>query len=179
MPKHIHVTSHLAIEELEHRYRQAHDPVERTHYQIIWLLAQGKLTRDVMAATGYSRIWIQALARRYNREGPAGLGDRRHHNPGQPLALDAAGQADLRAALANPTSDGGLWTGPAVARWLRQRLDRPVSRQQGWVWLRRLGQTPQVPRPSHADADLEAQVEFPKDCASGSPSSNAPTPART
>jgi len=33
LPKHMHVTSHLSIEELERRYRRAHDPVERTHYQ--------------------------------------------------------------------------------------------------------------------------------------------------
>lgn len=40
MPKHIHVTPHLAIADLERHYRQADDPVERTHWQIIWPLAR-------------------------------------------------------------------------------------------------------------------------------------------
>jgi transposase len=178
MPKHIRVTLHLTVEELERRYRQAHDPVERTHWQIIWLLAQGWLTREVAAATGYSVNWIQQLARRYNADGPAGLGDRRHQNPGQAPALDAAGQAALQAALAGAAPDGGFWSGRAVADWLATRLGQTVSRQQGWVWLRRLGSTPQFPRPAHADADPEEQAAFPKDCASGSRRSNAPSPAR-
>jgi len=58
MPKRIIIAPHLSVEELEHRYRQAKDPVERSHYQIIWLLAQGKLSQEVASVTGYSRIWI-------------------------------------------------------------------------------------------------------------------------
>jgi len=82
MPKHLHLTAHLVTEELERRYRQAHDPVARSHYQIVWLVARGRLTRDIAAVTGYSPNWIGQLARRYNREGPAALGDRRQANVG-------------------------------------------------------------------------------------------------
>lgn len=178
MPKHIHVTPHLSINELERRYRRAKDPVARTHYQIIWLLAQGHLTREVVAATSYSPTWIQTIAQRYNAEGPAGLGDRRHGNPGQPPALDAADQEVLREAMRGPAPDGGFWTGRAVANWMAERLGRRVGPQLGWVWLRRLGYTPQRPRPAHVEADPEERAAFPKGCASGSPRSNAPTPAR-
>lgn len=178
MPKHIHVRPHLSMDELEQHYRRAHDPVARTHYQIIWLLAQGRLTRDVAAATGYSPTWIQTIARRYNADGPAGLGDRRHGNPGQPPMLDAAGQQALRVAMQGAAPGGGFWTGPAVARWMSAHLGRRVSKQQGWVWLRRLDYTPQRPRPTHVAADSTERAAFPKACASGSPSSNAPTPAR-
>ena len=178
MPKHIHVTPYLSVDDLEQRYRRAKDPVERTHYQIIWLLAQGRLTREVAAATGYSPTWIQLIARRYNADGPRGLGDRRHGNPGQPPMLDAAGQEALRDAMQGPAPGEGWWTGPAVARWMSERLGRQVSPQQGWVWLRRLGYTPQRPRPAHVAADPAEQAAFPKACASGSPSLNAPTPAR-
>lgn len=61
MPKRITIAPRLPIEELEHRYRQAKDPVERSHYQIIWLLAQGRPTEEVASVTGYSRIWIYEL----------------------------------------------------------------------------------------------------------------------
>ncbi|WP_204152629.1 winged helix-turn-helix domain-containing protein, partial [Leptolyngbya sp. CCY15150] len=36
-------------------------------------------------------------------------------------------------------------------------LDQPISRQQGWVYLRQLGWRLRVPRPQHQDADLDAQ----------------------
>ena len=66
MPKTIKLAPHLSSEQLENRYRKAHDPVLRSHYQILWLISEGKTTRQVMEVTGYSRGWIQQLARRYN-----------------------------------------------------------------------------------------------------------------
>src|SRR5215211_608320 len=82
MPKTIKLELHLHFEELENRYRKAYDPVLRSHYQILWLISEGKTTSQVMESTGYSRGWIQQIARRYNASGPEALGDRRHQNPG-------------------------------------------------------------------------------------------------
>jgi hypothetical protein len=70
MPKRIQIADHLSREELEQRYRQAKDGVERSHYQIIWLLAQGKRTEEVAELTRYSRTWIYELVWGYNRIGP-------------------------------------------------------------------------------------------------------------
>ena len=162
MVKELRLHPHLGADELERRYRAARDPVERAHYQIVWLLSQGRATAEVMAATGYSRGWVQAVARRYNRDGPAGLGDRRHANPGGAALLDDAGRGALRQALAGAAPDGGLWSRPKVAAWLAERLGRAVGAQRGWEYLRRLGRTPQVPRPAHAEADAEECAAFPK-----------------
>src|SRR5215217_3619443 len=97
MPKKIKLEPHLGSKELENRYRKAKDPVLRSHYQIVWLISEGNTTRQVMEATGYSRGWIQQLARRYNERGPEVLGDRRHHNPGakQRTLLDSDQQREL------------------------------------------------------------------------------------
>ena len=59
MPKTIKILSHLGSEELESRYPKARDPVERSHYQILWLISEGKTTSQAMEVTGYSRGWIQ------------------------------------------------------------------------------------------------------------------------
>ena len=66
MPKRLHLKDHLTLDALEQRYRQARDPVARSHYQIVWLVGQGRLTREVAAVTGYSPNWIGQLVRRYN-----------------------------------------------------------------------------------------------------------------
>ena len=58
MPKRITIAPHLSMEELEARFRQAKTTTQAHHYQIIWLLAGGKTTAEVMAVTGYSRGWI-------------------------------------------------------------------------------------------------------------------------
>ena len=51
MPKTIKIVPHLDSKELEDRYRKARDPVERSHYQILWLISQGKTTTEVMEVT--------------------------------------------------------------------------------------------------------------------------------
>lgn len=69
MPKRLTIAPHLSIEELEQRYRNAKTVSERSHYQILWLLAQGKASEEVAEVTGYSRNWIYELVRSYNRMG--------------------------------------------------------------------------------------------------------------
>jgi transposase len=153
---------HLPVAELERRYRAATDPVLRSHYQIIWLLSGGRATAEVAQVTGYSEDWVLQLAKRYRQDGPAGLGDRRHGNRGGAVLLDAAGTAALTAALAGPAPDGGLWTGRQVATWMSAALGRPISPQRGWEYLRRLGFTPQQPRPTATQADPAVQAAFKK-----------------
>jgi hypothetical protein len=52
MSKRTTVADLLSLAKLERRYRRAHDPVERSHVQIVWLLAQGKTRAGVAAVTG-------------------------------------------------------------------------------------------------------------------------------
>ncbi len=153
---------HLTIDELERRYRTAADPIARGHWQTIWLLARGQPTAAVAAVTSYSVNWVRELARRYREDGPDGLGDRRHTNPGSAPLLDAAHQDQLRTVLAAPSPDGGLWTGRKVAAWMSAALGRPVSEQRGWEYVRKLGFTPQRPRPRATRADPDAQAAFKK-----------------
>jgi transposase len=151
----------LTISELEQRYRRCRDPVERQHWQILWLLAGGMATAEVARVTSYSVRWVQEIGRRY-RAGPAAIGDRRHTNPGAAPLLNQEQQEQLRGALAGPAPDGGIWTCRSVATWMSQTLGRPVSQQRGWEWMRRVGFTPQRPRPRETRADPVAQEAFKK-----------------
>lgn len=162
MPKRITITPHLRVDELAQRYRQAQSPIERSHYQIIWLLAQGKRSEDVVEVTGYSRNWIYELVRDYNANGPQCLGDGRRENPGVTPLLTEDQQALLLQVLRGEAPDGGLWNGRKVADYLSELLDKPISRQQGWVYLRQLEWRLRVPRPQHQDADPDAQDAWKK-----------------
>jgi transposase len=162
MARSLNLPAHLALDELEQRYRRSDDPVARSQWQIVWLLAGGAATAAVARSTGYSVNWIREIARRYREDGAAGIGDRRHTNPGAAPLLDAAQQEALRQALGEPAPDGGLWTCRSVATWMSEALGRPVSPQRGWEWMRRLGFTPQRPRPRETRADPAAQEAFKK-----------------
>jgi transposase len=157
------LAARLSPAELGQRYRAARSPVERSHLQIVWLLSQGRSEREVAQVTGYGRRWIAEIGRRYDEGGPDGPGDRRHGNAGAKPLLGAAEEAALRAALAAPPADGGLWTGPKVAAWMAARLGRRVWPQRGWDYLKKLGHSPQVPRPRHARAaSPEEQAAYKK-----------------
>ena len=162
MNKRITVKPYLSIEELETRYRKAKDPVERSHWQIIWLVAQGKTTQQIAEVTSYCANWIRILVRRYNEVGPEGLGDQRHSNPGGTFILSPERQAQLKQDLDEPPSDGGLWSGRKVATWIHEQTGRKVHAQRGWEYLKRLGFSQRVLRPRHAKADPAVQEAFKK-----------------
>jgi len=162
MARRIKLSEHLSSDALEQRYRQATDGIERSHYQIVWLLHSGKKAYEVAEVTGYSTRWIGEIAHRYNEGGLEALGDQRHQNPGGQWLLSEGLQTELKAVLAEPPADGGLWNSRKVAEWISSKLQRKVYPQRGWDYLRVLGLTPQVPRPHHAKADALAQEQFKK-----------------
>lgn len=169
----------LSPKQLKDRYRSARDPVLRAHLQIVWQLSEGKPLSEVAELVGYSTKWVKEIARRYEEQGVEGLGDRRHTNPGavQRTLLSQEQQRELKQALLGPPPEGGMWSSSKVARWIERRTGRRgVRAQRGWEYLRKLGNTPQVPRPSNAEADQQEQESFKKSYPSGSRSFEKPTP---
>jgi transposase len=150
MPKRITIQPYLSNDELAQRYREAKDAVERTHWQIIWLFAEGKTTAEIATFTRYSANWIREIVHRYNRSGPDSLGDRRHLNAGAEPLLTTEEQAELQQALQQPAPDGGRWTAKKVAAWIATKLGyqdpNSVHIQLGWDYLHRLKKTPGRPR---------------------------------
>ena len=158
----IKLNEQLSLDEIEHYYRHANEGVARSQWQIIWLLVQGKTSREIEAVTGYSLRWIGIIAQRYNEDGADGIGDQRHYNPGRQRALTSQQQDALLAALHQAQEQGENWTGKRVAAWMSEQLGRPIHMQRGYEWLAKLNRSPQVPRPQHTEANVEEQDAFKK-----------------
>jgi transposase len=163
MARHIRLEPHLAVDELERRYRAAKEPHERSWYQILWLLTKGQTAREIAVSTGYSPYWIGQIAKRFNAEGPAGMTNRQytHSHRAQPL-LSAEQLAELAEAVRGPAPEGDYWLGRMVATWISARLGRPISVQLGWAYLVRLDGKRRKPRPRHVLADPAQQEAFKK-----------------
>jgi transposase len=156
------VAPHLPHEEIAPRYRCCRHGLEKTHGQVLWLLTRpdDPLTPAQAAAqVGLTPSWVLTLLKRYNAVGPPGLADRRAATHGGKPKLTPEQQTELFAALQQPPPDGGLWTGPKVAAYVRGRWGVVVRPQTGWNWLRRLGFTLQVPRPRHPKALSPAEPQ--------------------
>jgi transposase len=161
MARRIKLTTTLSVAELEQRYRGASEGMERSHWQIIWLLKQGHPAYEVAQMTGYSAYWIGQIARRFNDEGAEGLVNHRKRSRPSPHALLASPEQldELRTILAGAAPHGDVWNGRTVAAWLSVRAGRRVSVQTAWTYLRKLDWTSQVPRPRHVKAADAAEQE--------------------
>jgi transposase len=168
------------MEELRWRYRDAADPVERSHFHMLWLLSCGESVTSCAKRVGYSGRWVSEVLARYNAEGPSGLGDGRHRNRGQEPLLSPDLQEELRQAMTQEPPEGGLWNGPKVASWIGRKLGRhDITAKRGWVYLKKLGLSLQVPRPAHEGrASAEEQAGFKKNSRDGSPRSSKSTLTR-
>lgn len=159
------IQTHLKPKEIYKRYLSSEDVTEKSYWQAIWLLG-GKeiplIAEQVADVIGRSPDWVRKLARRYNKEGVAGLVDKRKQN-GNTKILNGKEQKRLKAALMKRPADGGLWTGTKVAHWMSEKLERKVSAVTGWRYLQFLGFSLKVPRPRHTDtASLSQQRAFKK-----------------
>src|SRR3982750_1939717 len=100
------------------------------------------------------------LLARYNAHGPEALGDWRRRNGSAPSVLRPELLARLPERLATPPSDGGLWTGPKVARWMAGELGlAAVLPQRGWEALKAINGSVQKPRPRHPAAATPEERE--------------------
>jgi transposase len=163
MGRHIYLQPYLSIDELEHRYRTAKEPNERTWWQILWLLAQGHTATELSSVIGYRAYWIGQIAKRYNEQGPEGMHNRRHTTSYRPApVLSVEQQEELREELAQAAAQNHHWRTSDVATWMSERLGRPVSYSLAWSYLVKLRNSVQHPRSRHALADPEEQAAFKK-----------------
>ena len=142
---------HRTSEELEHAYRQAERPVERSRWHLLWLKSKGKMILELIEVTGFSRTTISTLIRRYNTEGVDAVLDRRQFNGAAP-ALNEAQQETLFLAIRDTLPDSGLWTSQKVRRYIQETFSIEVTDVCAWGYLRRLGFSVQMPRPKNAKA---------------------------
>jgi transposase len=159
-----HVAEHLGLAELQAGYRTSGDATLARHYQVIWLLAQGRSLAETARLTSFAGRWIERLLARYNAFGPASLGDRRRGNGAPPKLLTPQMLDKLRERLKAPPDDGGVWTAKKVAAFMARELGLgSVAEQRGWEALQAIEWTLQRPRPRHVrSANPEEQVAFKK-----------------
>jgi transposase len=163
---------HRAVSKLRDRYVSCRHPVEKPRWHALWLLARTDVPRtpaQVADVVGRSAVTVRAVWHRWNARGPDGVADQRAGNGAEPK-LTARRRAALSAALQRRPPDGGVWTGPKVARSVKARWRVAVGPETGWRWLVALGFSLQVPRPAHpraADAPTRRRWKQTGDAGSG------------
>lgn len=171
MPSPIKLISHLTADELYQRYRKCQTPREKIRWRALFLIAKGGGANEVAKRVGRSSGSMTNLARRYNDLGAPGVSDQRSKPmPSPPPTLSTKQAQALLTALQGPTPDGGLWTSPKVAAWIKIKTGKEVHKTTAWRALRAAGFSLQVPRPHHRNATTEEeQAAFKKSSVEPSP----------
>lgn len=149
----LRVKSHLTYQELTQRYRSCENPIEKSRWHLVWLMANPDKPMMVIKAAktvGFCQRWARTLVRRYNENCENGLMDQRRNNPGNKPVLDDKQKKELRKVILNDKpADGGLWTSIKVADWIEEKTDKRPTTKTGLNYLYDLGFTLQQPRTSH------------------------------
>ena len=177
----VQVVDHLGVGELQAGWRANQDATLARHFQVIWLLAEGRSCAEVARLAGLKRHWVEELVERYNHFGPSSLGDRRCGSGARPTLLTPEVLAMLRARVKTPPDDGGVWTAKMAAAVMAAELGlASVAAQRGWEALRAIGWTTQRPRPQHARAATPEEREaFKKNAPKSSPRRRRAIPAQS
>jgi hypothetical protein len=124
------------------------------------LKQEGMQAVDIARACKRREDWVRRTVRPYNSGGAGIMLDFCVENGGSPLLSSELRLGLLHAAEHEEPPDGGLWTSPRVAQWMRRRAGLVVADRTGLAYLRRLGFRKAVPRPRHPDTDTVAQGAF-------------------
>lgn len=157
----MHLEPHLPLEELKRLERVEKDADRSRRLRIVILGNEGWTAPAVAMAVGLSRRICQRWVARYNREGLAGLDDRRGPESELPLAEEQV-EAFRQRLAAGPTADDlvGSLRGKDFQRILAEEFNLLRSLSSVYWLLHRLGYSCLRPRPRHRKADPEAIEVF-------------------
>lgn len=167
MPKRAYIEPHLSIEELKDRYRKTKDSVESRRWHFLWKVALGWSVKNSALAVGISQSYGWKILKGYNEKGISGVLNEKkktgEHSRGLKPLLNEQQFLQLTEEIRKRPSDGGIWTGPKVARWIEGVTGmEKVWNQRGWDYLKKLKYSWQKPRPKHRKGNPIEQESFQK-----------------
>jgi transposase len=167
MPKRAYIASHLGTEELKERYRKIKDSVESRRWHFLWKVALGWSVKNSALAVGMSQSYGWKILKSYNEKGISGVKNEKkktgEHSRGLKALLNEQQFLQLTEEIRKRPADGGIWTGPKVARWIEQVTGiEKVWNQRGWDYLKKLKYSWQTPRPKHRKGNPIEQENFQK-----------------
>ncbi len=165
MPKKAYLANHHSSEELKQKYLKSQDPVELRRWHLIWKVSLGWTIKNSAIAVGVNYDYGKEILKKYNELGEQGVKNLkaigRQQTRGKKPLLTLENIEKLQKELESRPSDGGIWTGPKVARWIEKETGvEKVWNQRGWDYLKKFRYSWQSPRPKHQKGNKLEQEEF-------------------
>ena len=150
------LANHFNTNELYQKYRKSSNSVEAKRWHLLWKISLGWNIKQSAMMVGIHYQYALKIVKKYNQFGPETVLKKRvqpqprEHKGGKKPLLNEQQIEKLSQALEDKPLDGGIWTGPKVARWIEKQTGKEkVWNQRGWEYLKKLGYSCQRPRPQH------------------------------
>lgn len=163
MPKKVKLVNHLNCEELKEKYLKSLDPIESRRWHLLWKISQSWSIKNSAIAVGISYDYAREIVRKYNSQGTLAVINKKKtiKRKGRPSLLNPEQLEQLGKELLERPSDGGIWTGPKVARWMETKTGKTkIGNQRGWDYLKKSNYSWKIPRRKHYQSDIEEQKQF-------------------
>ena len=163
MPRQAKLANHLSSAQLKHRYRKNTNPIESRRWHLLWKISMGWTIKNSALAVGLSYGYAKKIVKNYNNQGEKGviIHTKSPHKRGSQPLLNELQLAKLTTLLKSKPCDGGIWSGPKVARWIeRETGQKKVWNQRGWEYLKKCNYSWQKPRPKHYKGDPVEQKQW-------------------
>jgi len=159
----LRIKPHLTYQEITQCYRNCKNPIEKSRWHLVWLMANPDKPMMVIKAAktvGFCQRWARTLVNRYNKNGEKGLLDQRKNNLGNTPVLNEKQKKELKKAiLHDKPTDGGLWTSVKVANWIEEKTNKRPHTRTALNYLYDLGFTIQQPRTSHSEKATPEEIK--------------------
>ena len=163
MPKKVKLVNHLNSEELKEKYILSLNPIESRRWHLLWKISQSWSIKDSAIAVGISYEYAREIVRKYNLQGILAVINKKKtiKRKGRTPLLSPEQLEQLGEELRGQSVDGGIWTGPKVARWMETKTGRTkIGDQRGWDYLKKSNYSWKIPRRKHYKSDPEEQKQF-------------------
>nr|WP_317269531.1 winged helix-turn-helix domain-containing protein [Arthrospira sp. PLM2.Bin9] len=165
MPRKATLVNHYSSSELKQKYIKSQDAVESRRWHLLWKVCLGWTIKEAALAVGIIYEYGKDIVKKYNDLGEKGVENlknkNREHRGAKPPLLSQEDLKKLSKELESRPSDGGVWNGPKVARWIeKEKGIKKVWNQRGWEYLKKLGYSWQTRRPKHNKGNPIKPQEF-------------------
>jgi transposase len=124
MPRKVDLAPHYSSNELKQKYIKSQDSVEGRRWHLLWKISLGWTIKNSALAIGINYEYGKEIVKKYNRLGSEGVKNQknkqRQQSGGKKPLLTEEQLQKLAKELESKPSDGGIWTGTKVARWIEK-----------------------------------------------------------
>lgn len=126
MPKKAYLAPHYSSHELKQKYISSQEAVESRRWHLLWKVSLGWTLKNSEIAVGISYDYAKEILKKYNQLGKAGVENLKNKSTqrrgGKQSLLTETQLEKLAQKLKSKPPDGGIWTGPKMAKFSLSKL---------------------------------------------------------